>query len=201
MRIKKALLISGMLLTLSLIILTIGIILINDNKDNNLYINTNPKNNTINNSFLTLMLEDESGNYVESTSNTWPGEGYIFNKELSKCQNGGKLDYDSKNNKVILYNNKSDGCFIYFDLYIKPIINSIDLVETTNNSITISVSTTNGTNEISNYYYIINDNTPVSTTSNSYTFSNLESGTTYNIEVYVVDSLGYESNRARLLVI
>ena len=195
---RKMLLISGMLLTLIIVISTIFIIINKDSIDNEIVIQDNDK--TTNNSFLTLMLEQSDGTYEKSTSNTWPGEGYIFNKELSKCQNGGKLDYDSKNNKVILYNNKSDGCFIYFDLYTKPIINSINLVETTNNSITISVSTTNGTNEISNYYYIINDNIPISTTSNSYTFSNLESGTTYNIEVYVVDSLGYESNIASLSV-
>ena len=81
-----------------------------------LYLSKNTKNNEIinnqkeiaNNSFLTLMLEDESGNYVESTSNTWPGEGYIFNKELSKCQNGGKLDYDSKNNEFDSYYNMID---------------------------------------------------------------------------------------------
>ena len=195
---RKMLLISGMLLTLIIVISAIFIIINKDSINNEIVIKE--KDKTINNSFLTLMLEQSDGTYEKSISNTWPGEGYIFNKELSKCQNGGKLDYDSKNNKVILYNNKSDGCFIYFDLYTKPIINSINLVETTNNSITISVSTTNGTNEISNYYYIINDNIPISTTNNSYTFSNLESGTTYNIEVYVVDSLGYESNRASLSV-
>ena len=195
---RKMLLISGMLLTLIIVISAIFIIINKDSINNEIVIKD--KDKTINNSFLTLMLEQSDGTYEKSISNTWPGEGYIFNKELSKCQNGGKLDYDSKNNKVILYNNKSDGCFIYFDLYTKPIINSINLVETTNNSITISVSTTNGTNEISNYYYIINDNIPISTTSNSYTFSNLESETTYNIEVYVVDSLGYESNRASLSV-
>ena len=62
--------------------------------------------------FLTLMLETEadSGVYEKSTSSTWPEDGYIFNSELSSCENGGELDYDSEKNKVILYNNKSDGC-------------------------------------------------------------------------------------------
>ena len=193
---KKVVLISSVLLTFGVIISSI--VIITKNNTNNEIINN--KKEIVNNSFLTLMLEQEDGTYLESTSNTWPGEGYIFNKELSACQNGGELDYDSEENKVILYNNKSDGCYIYFDIYTKPIINSINLVETTNNSITINISTTTGTNPITNYYYIINNNTPVSTTSNSYIFSGLDSGTTYNIEVYVIDSLGYESNRATLSV-
>ena len=193
---KRKLLISGGLLTLVILIITI--IIVNNSNNNNEIINN--KREIVNNSFLTLMLEQEDGTYQESTSNTWPGEGYIFNKELSACENGGELDYDSEENKVILYNNKSDGCYIYFDIYTKPVINSINLVETTNDSITINISTTTGTNPITNYYYIINNNIPVSTTSNSHTFSGLDSGTTYNIEVYVIDSLGYESNRATLSV-
>ena len=196
MKKKKVLLISGGLLTLIIVISTIFIV--NKNNSNNEIVMQNKKE--INNSFLTLMLEQSDGTYAESTSNTWPGEGYIFNKELSSCQNGGELDYDSENNKVILYNNKSDGCYVYFDLYNKPTINSVNLGEVTNNSITITVSATNGTNPISNYYYIINDETPVSTTINTYTFSNLDSGTTYTIKVYVVDSSGYQSEISSLIV-
>lgn len=101
---KKVLLISGVLLTLIIIFSTIFIV--NKNSVNNKIV-MQDNNKPINNSFLTLMLEQEDGTYQESTSNTWPGEGYIFNKELSSCQNGGELDYDSEINKVILYSNKS----------------------------------------------------------------------------------------------
>ena len=193
---KNVLLISSMLLTL---IIVVSIVLIINKNDTNEIV-SNPKREVNNNNFLTLMLEQSDGTYRESTSNTWPGDGYIFNKELSSCQNGGELDYDSENNKVILYNNKSDGCYVYFDLYNKPVINSINLGEVTNNSITISVSATNGTNEINNYYYIINDETPVSTTSNTYTFSGLSAGATYTIKVYVEDSEGYSSDTSSLSV-
>ena len=193
---KKILLISGGLLTLVLII--ISIVLITNNNEEKIY-TTNKRKENVNN-FLTLMLEQSDGTYKESTSNTWPGEGYIFNKELSSCQNGGELDYDSENNKVILYSNKSDGCYVYFDLYTKPTINSINLGEVTNNSITITVSATNGTNPISNYYYIINDGVPISTTSNTHTFSGLDRKTTYTIKVYVVDTEDYSSNISTLSV-
>ncbi len=196
MKKKKVLLISGGLLTLILII--ISIVLITNNKDEKIYA-TNKRKENLNN-FLTLMLEQSDGTYQESTSNTWPGDGYIFNKELSSCQNGGELDYDSENNKVILYSNKSDGCYVYFDIYNKPIINSINLGEVTNNSITITVSATNGTNPISNYYYIINNETPVSTTSNTYTFSGLSAGQIYTIKVYAVDTEGFSSDTSSLSV-
>ena len=116
---KKVMLISSVLLTFVIVITTIFIV--NKNSTNN---ETVMKDKIIsNNGFLTLMLEQSDGTYRESTSNTWPGDGYIFNKELSSCQNGGELDYDSENNKVILYSNKSDGCYVYFDLYNKRVKN------------------------------------------------------------------------------
>ena len=182
-----------------MIIVISTIFIVNKNSTNNEIVMQDNKKQ-INNSFLTLMLEQSDGTYQESISNTWPGEGYIFNKELSSCQNGGELDYDSENNKVILYNNKSDGCYVYFDLYNKPTINSINLGEVTNNSINITVSATNGTNPISNYYYIINDETPVSTTSNTYTFSGLSAGQIYTIKVYAVDTEGFSSDTSSLSV-
>ena len=193
---KKVLFLSTILLTLIIVVSIVFIINKNDTNE----IVSNPKREVNNNNFLTLMLEQSDGTYQESTSNTWPGDGYIFNSELSACQNGGELSWDSENNKVLLYSNKSDGCYVYFDLYNKPVINSINLGEVTNNSITITVSATNGTNPISNYYYIINDGTPVSSTSNTYTFSGLDSGTTYTIKVYVVDSEGYSSDTSSLNV-
>ena len=194
---KKVLLISGVLLTLIIIFSTIFIV--NKNSVNNKIV-MQDNNKPINNSFLTLMLEQEDGTYQESTSNTWPGEGYIFNENLSGCENGGELSWNDETKAVTLHSNKSDGCYVYFDIYNKPTINSINLGEVTNNSITITVSATNGTNEISNYYYVINDGTPVSSTSNTYTFNGLNAGQTYTIKVYVVDSEGYSSDTSSLNV-
>ena len=185
---------------ISFVLIVSFVITYNLSKNTNNYLAESKSKNSVNNSFLTLMLEQSDGTYLESTSNTWPGDGYIFNSELSACENGGELDFDSENNKVILYSNKSDGCYVYFDIYNKPIINSINLSEVTNNTITINVTTTEGTNPISNYYYIINDGVPVSTTNNTYTFSGLDSNTTYTIKVYVVDTLGYSSEVSNLNV-
>ncbi len=54
---------------------------------------TSTKNIKQNNNMLSMMLETEagSGKYQVSSSNTWPTVGYIFNSELSKCEQGSKL--------------------------------------------------------------------------------------------------------------
>ena len=68
--------------------------------------------------FLTLMLETEagSGQYQKSTSSTWPGDDYIFNENMSACENGGELTWDSSTNSVKLLANSSDACYVYFDI-------------------------------------------------------------------------------------
>ena len=79
------------------------------------------------------------------------------------------------------------------DEYILPSIN----VETssTSDSITINVSGTNGDGEIVKYYYSKdNGSNYEESTSNSYTFNNLTSNTTFYIKVYVEDSNGRVSS-------
>ena len=56
-----------------------------------------------------------TGEYSESKSSTWPEEGYIFNENLSGCENGGELKWDSSNNTVKLLSQGSDRCYVYFD--------------------------------------------------------------------------------------
>lgn len=66
---------------------------------------------------LSMMLETEagSGNYEMTTASSWPTEGYVFNSELSKCENGGELSWDDVNKKVLMSGNISDKCYVYFD--------------------------------------------------------------------------------------
>ena len=68
-----------------------------------------------NKNFLTLMLEQDDGTYKISSSNTWPNDDYIFNENLSKCENDSQLTWDEETRKVILKANVSDKCYIYFD--------------------------------------------------------------------------------------
>ena len=75
-------------------------------------------NNIKSQNMLSIMLEssDESGNYVMTTQNSWPTDGYVFNSELSKCENGGTLSWDKTNKMVKFSGNISDKCYVYFDV-------------------------------------------------------------------------------------
>ena len=80
---------------------------------------------------LSIMLEsnDGSGNYVMTTQNSWPTDGYVFNSELSKCENGGTLSWDKTNKKVLFEGNNIDKCYVYFDAYVKPQVLLADYVK------------------------------------------------------------------------
>ena len=71
---------------------------------------------------IAMMLETSagSGNYEMTTRSEWPTEGYVFNAKLSKCENGSELSWDNENKKVLMSGNKSDKCYVYFDVYVKP---------------------------------------------------------------------------------
>ena len=88
------------------------------------------KTNTIkpNNNMLSMMLETSagSGKYEVSSLNTWPTDGYIFNSELSKCENGSAITWDDTNKQVIYNSKVTDKCYIYFDLI--PIISLTEYV-------------------------------------------------------------------------
>ncbi len=83
--------------------------------------NTSTKNIKQNNNMLSMMLETEakSGQYEMTTSSTWSTDGYIFNSELSKCENGGTLSWDDINKKVVFEGNNIDKCYVYFDIKLK----------------------------------------------------------------------------------
>ena len=163
--------------------------------DDNVILSDNVnKENLINNSFLTLMLEQEDGTYQESTSNTWPSGNYAFNSELSRCENGGELEWDREQGIVKLLSNKSDGCYVYFDLYNVVEITNVNSA-TTYNSITVTLTTTGGENPVDKYYFSIDGgNSYQESSTPSYTFSNLTMNHEYTIQVYAKDTLGYESN-------
>ena len=71
-----------------------------------------------NNNMLSMMIENNagSGQYEMTTSSTWPTDGYVFNSELSKCENGGTLSWDDINKKVVFEGNNIDKCYVYFDV-------------------------------------------------------------------------------------
>ena len=117
---KKVLIGVSSVFVIAILITTLSLTL----SSNNEIFQANVKEKEINQvgGFLTLMLETEagSGEYQESTSGTWPEEGYIFNKELSSCQNGSELSRNEELGAVTLSTTIADSCYIYFDLYNPP---------------------------------------------------------------------------------
>ncbi len=74
-------------------------------------------------SMLSMNLEQTagSGDYKTVTQSSWPTEGYKFNAELSKCENGSTLSWDDTKKAVIMQGNVSDKCYVYFDIWIPSI--------------------------------------------------------------------------------
>ena len=104
--------------SLAVLILALGIALVYEPNDKEIYASTN--NEIVTEYSLAMMYETEagSGEYQVANDNTWPQEGYVFNAELSKCENGSTLYWDDETKSVMMEANLSDKCYVYFD--VKP---------------------------------------------------------------------------------
>ena len=122
--------------------------------------------------------------YVESNNSS-----YTFtNIKTDANYNVYAYAVDNKKVKTNTYNYK------YTGNYNLPVISKVETSKTSN-SITATVTATKGTNNISKYYYSIdNGSTFTESKSNSYTFSNLSNHTNYRIVVKVMDTNGKYSN-------
>ena len=105
-------------LIMSITILLFCLCLLTYNFYNDSSIDDTSINNIKPQNMLSIMLEssDGSGNYVMTTQNSWPTDGYVFNSELSKCENGGTLSWDKTNKRVEFSGNNIDKCYVYFDV-------------------------------------------------------------------------------------
>lgn len=122
--------------------------------------------------------------YVESNNSS-----YTFtNIKTDANYNVYAYAVDNKKLKTNTYNYK------YTGNYNLPVISKVETSKTSN-SITATVTATKGTNNISKYYYSIdNGSTFTESTSNSYTFNNLSNNTNYRIVAKVMDTNGKYSN-------
>ena len=95
-------------------------------KTTNTYVEDNSNNQTKITKGISMNLEQTAGagDYKTVTQSGWPTEGYKFNTELSRCENGSTLSWDDTKKAVIVSGNLSDKCYVYFDL-----IPSITLAE------------------------------------------------------------------------
>ena len=131
--------------------------------------------------------KDNGATYVESTSST-----YTFNNLTDTTE------YKIKVKVLDSYGRYSTEYAeaIATTTYILPSVTKVTPT-TKYNQITVVTTGTKGTNEISKYYYSINNSSYVEGTS-TYTFTNLNEQTTYNIKVKVADTNGRMSNEYSL---
>ncbi len=112
----------------SLILLLFVIILYSNKYKKQVY--TEEGNNQIRTgTSISMMLETKynSGNYEPSSSSEWPKEGYTFNAERSKCENGGTLSWNDETKSVVLTTKVSDKCYVYFDV-VPPDVSILPLL-------------------------------------------------------------------------
>ena len=88
-------------------------------KTTNAYIDDSVNNQTKITKGISMNLEQTAGagDYKTVTRSSWPTEGYKFNAELSRCENGSTLSWDDTKKAVIVSGNLSDKCYVYFDIY------------------------------------------------------------------------------------
>ena len=131
--------------------------------------------------------KDNGETYIESTSST-----YTFDNLTDTTE------YKIKVKVLDSYGRYSTEYLeaIATTTYILPSVTKVNPT-TKYNQITVTTTGTKGTNEISKYYYSINNSSYVEGTS-TYTFTNLNEQTTYNIKVKVVDTNGRMSNEYSL---
>ena len=110
MKKKKLIILSS----ICLLVIFICILLIN-NKSNAKVLEDNQ--NKVSGMYA-IMLETAagSGSYEPSSSSLWPGDGYIYNETLSRCENGGELTWHEDTRTVSLKTSGSDKCYLYFDV-------------------------------------------------------------------------------------
>ena len=132
-----------------------------------------------------MYSRDNGSNWYESTSNSYTFSGLTSNTTFYI-----QVKVVDNNDRESAVSNAT-----VTTQYINPVVNSVSASNVTTNSITLSVNATAGSNSIATYYYSSNNGSSyVSSGSNTYTFSGLSAGTTYNFRVYVVDSGNVKSN-------
>lgn len=131
--------------------------------------------------------KDNGETYIESTSST-----YTFDNLTDTTE------YKIKVKVLDSYGRYSTEYLeaISTTTYILPSVTKVSPT-TKYNQITVTITGTKGTNEISKYYYSINNSSYVEGSS-TYTFTNLNEQTTYTIKVKVADTNGRMSNEYSL---
>ena len=115
---KKRIILTLFLSILIIISICLSVSLTKKKNTNDVY--TEDTNTNDNSGMFAIMLETEAGSgvYEKSTTSTWPGDGYVFNVNLSSCENGGELSWNEELGAVNLKTNNTERCYVYFDMEI-----------------------------------------------------------------------------------
>ena len=175
------------LIIISILIISFlcSIIIIKKNKE--VYDQSN--NYEFDNNTLSIMLEEtpKMGDYKVSNLNEWPDNSYVYNSYLSYCENGSKLNWNDETRMLTFSSSFTDKCYLYFDLYILPVIESV-AIDTSESSISLNVKTIEGDYPIEGYVYKIDKENEVSNNATSYKFTGLSSNIQHTISVYAQDT-------------
>ena len=141
---------------------------------------------------LKIYLQSKSGSPTYYEAKEIPSNVfYDLNTSKSACTGTSTLSI--KNQKVVISATSRTSCVAYLDVSNGPILESMSNTVSGQN-VTIKLTNSNiGTNPTKYYYSSNNGESYVSSTSSSYTFSNLEPLTEYTFKAYSVDASGKQS--------
>ena len=104
------------------LLIFVGVVYLGYYQKNNLFEEKSENYKIDRKQYLSMMLEtgEGTGEYKTATMSRWPTDGYKFNTELSRCENGSTLSWDTTKNAVVMNGNVSDKCYVYFDVFVPP---------------------------------------------------------------------------------
>lgn len=141
---------------------------------------------------LKIYLQSKSGSPTYYEAKEIPSNVF-FDLNTSKSACTGTSTLSIKNQKVVISATSRTSCVAYLDVSNGPILESMSNTVSGQN-VTIKLTNSNIGSTPTKYYYSSNNGESyVSSTSSSYTFSNLEPLTEYTFKAYSVDASGKES--------
>ena len=137
-------------------------------KQNNIYKENIENNQTKITKGISMNLEQTAGagDYKTVTQSGWPTEGYKFNSELSRCENGSTLSWDDTKKAVIVSGNSSDKCYVYFD-----IIPTLSIICSSGENLSTCIKKYGDAGPVAPNIYIHNANLTNGAGDNSYRFA------------------------------
>lgn len=129
MNIKKLLKKNKILFIVFLVLLEIGLLFLMYKSSNNNILNQVSLKDIRDNDMFVIMIEQNDGTYIESTSNAFSYSNYIYNARKSGCMdhNGeiidNSLSYNSSTKTASVNIKQTSYCYLYFDIPANDLYN------------------------------------------------------------------------------